>query len=427
MIQPEKSLNIRLCSKHKDQLQYFCSDPCCSKLLCCQCLATGEHNNHDWKDLSQAFLIWEDRLKQAGHATQDAADTAKHQMDALRTEREGVVSKCNTAKSSIHSKIESIRSQINDRKSFLRSNLEHATRRHRYLNHTQPRKALTTELQTVQELLKNEEITLANLASRDPMSLGEVQKANESLKNVQSKVKNIQCRVMKQQSSHHVSQFNADSKSVQNHLSNFGEVAVGTFTPKAPSEQHHSSDLQPYEWEFQPKQRQRSASVNIERPRTAIQEIPYQLNYMAIGSHPSRNLSLQQLRIAENKIQKRLLPLTPSNIHMADTAPYTSTRHLLSEKDQDARFSPLLGAHQHSQEETYEDVVASSNPPLSFSVPSPPPPPPFAPLPPPPPPLFAPRLDLLPLERIHDDAAAIVADLQYEEEEDVYDTVDTND
>ena len=338
----EKSLDVCLCDKHKDLLQYFCSDPGCSQLLCCQCLATGEHSNHDWKELREAFMIMEAKLEKTGHATQEAADTAKRQMDALHIERKRVVSKCNTTKNSIHSKIGSIRSQISDRKAFLQSNLEHATRRHRYLNHMQSREALTAELETLQELVKKEKVTLANLASRNPMSLGEVQKANKSLQHVQSKLFQCAAAMHKQ---HSYSQFNADSRLVQNHLSNFGEVAVSTFTPKVSSEQRHSTNLQPYEWEFQPKQQQRSASVNIETIKTFIQETP--------GSQ-SRHLSLQpfqQSKTAENKIQKRLLPPIPSNVHRADTAEYTSAGHLSPEKDQDTWPSPLLCARQDSQED----------------------------------------------------------------------------
>ena len=259
----EKVVNIPYCGKHKDLLQYFCSDPGCSQLLCCQCLATGKHSDHDWKELRQAFNNIEARLEQAAHAAQEAADTARRHMDAVCTEKGRVVSKCNTAKDSIRNKIRSIHNQLNDRQAHLKYNLDHAKRRQSYLNHKRPQETLKSKMDTLEELWEHEDATIANLAARDLMSLGEVEKAKGHLEKVKSDVRIIQQSVTTQHSSPLVSQFYADSEFVRAYLSNFGKVEVSTFT-QVPG--RHWTSYQPYEWNAgssRPKERQRSASESV--------------------------------------------------------------------------------------------------------------------------------------------------------------------
>ena len=259
----ENVLNVPYCGKHKDLLQYFCSDPGCSQLLCCQCLATGKHSDHDWKELRQAFNSLEARLEQAAHAAQEAADTARRHMDAVCTEKGRVVSKCNTAKDSICNKIRSIRNQLNDRQAHLKYNLDHAKRRQSYLNHKRPQETLKSKMDTLEDLWEHEDATIANLAARDLMSLGEVEKARGHLEKVKSDVRIIQQSVTTQHSSPLVSQFYADSEFVRAYLSNFGKVEVSTFT-QVPGK--HWTSYQPYEWNAgssRPKERQRSASESV--------------------------------------------------------------------------------------------------------------------------------------------------------------------
>ena len=264
----ENVLNIPYCGKHKDQLQYFCSDPGCSQLLCCQCLATGKHSDHDWKELRQAFNSMEVRLEQAGHAAQEAANTARRHKEALCTEKERVVSKCNTAKDSIRNKTKSIHNQLNDRQAHLKYNLDHAKRRQSYLNHKRPQETLKSKMDTLEVLWEHEDATIANLEARDLMSLGEVEKTRGHLEKVKSDVRIIQQSVTTQHSSPLVSQFYADSEFVRAYLSNFGKVEVSTFT-QVPGK--HWTSYQPYEWNAgssRPKERQRSASESTTTPES---------------------------------------------------------------------------------------------------------------------------------------------------------------
>ena len=260
----ENVLNVPYCGKHKDLLQYFCSDPGCSQLLCCQCLATGKHSDHDWKELRQAFNSMEVRLEQAGHAAQEAANTARRHKEALCTEKGRVVSKCNTAKDSIRNKTKSIRNQLTDRQAHLKYNLDHAKRRQSYLNHKRPQETLKSKMDTLEELWEHEDATIANLAVRDLMSLGEVEKARGHLEKVKSDVRIIQQSVTK--SSLLMSQFYADSEFVRAYLSNFGKVEVRTFTQVLGK---HWTSYQPYEWNagsLRPKEQQRSASESTTTP-----------------------------------------------------------------------------------------------------------------------------------------------------------------
>ena len=250
------SSNNPYCGKHKDPLQYFCNDPSCSQLLCCQCLGTGEHSHHDWMELGQALMSMQARLEQAGHVTKEDASTAQRQMRALRTEEDRLQSKCETAKAIIHTNIGDIRSQLDNRKAYFEHNLEHTAQCHSFLDHRKPRETLSIEYEALQELWKHGEHVLAGLASRDAMSLGEVEKLTDRLKKIQDTVTKI-----KTQCSLPTSQFFSNSDKVRAKLSNYGEVKVDTFEQKAlPLPQYSSTEPGPYGC-FTKEQRTQSRSA----------------------------------------------------------------------------------------------------------------------------------------------------------------------
>ena len=126
-------------------------------------------------------------------------------------------------------------------------------------------------MDTLEELWEHAKVTIANLAARDLMSLGEVERARGHLEKVKSDVRIIQQRVATQHSSLLVSQFYADSEFVRAYLSNFGKIVVSTFT-QVPSQHQSCYQPEPYEWNAgssRPKERQRSASVSVPNSTTS--------------------------------------------------------------------------------------------------------------------------------------------------------------
>lgn len=168
---------------------------------------------------------------------------AKKQMEALHTEKERVSGKCNTAKKLIQSRLETTRDRLNTRKAFLYLNLEHANSRHRYLRHKSPRETLAAEWETLQGLQISGECILADLASQELVALGEVYKASDSLKTIQTVVKNVQSDLMVTDSAPPSTQFDANPETLQSLLSTFGRVVMGTFNNiySLPYEVNHNS------------------------------------------------------------------------------------------------------------------------------------------------------------------------------------------
>ena len=223
-IQPK----VRLCGRHKDPLQYFCDD--CSKLLCCQCLASGNHKEHHWTELKQAFMSMETCLEQICRSTQEAVSTATRQREAIQVEKKRVSAKCNTAKNFIHSKLEVIRDHLNTRKAFLYLNLDHASSRHTYLKHRRPMETLNAELKVVDGMQKSGEGLLASLATEDLAALGEVHKARDRLKKVQKVVMNAKSNLTKTHILPPSTKFETNNLGFfQSLLSTFGRVDTGAF------------------------------------------------------------------------------------------------------------------------------------------------------------------------------------------------------
>ena len=369
------ALQPRCCGKHKDLLQYFCNEPSCSQLLCCQCLATGNHSDHDWKELGQAFVSMATRLEQAGHATKETANTTQRQMRALRTEENRLRSKCETAKASICTNIGDIRSQFDNRKAYFEHNLEHAAQRHSFLKHRKPRETLSMEYEALQELQKHGEDVLVGLATEDAMSLGDVEKATDRLKEIQDTVRKFQT-----QCSLHTSQFEANPSKVRAKLSNYGEVKVDTF-----EQESHSSSIEPYESVFKSKQRPRSRSATEVSSLAAAAQQSFssrqysRMKHPPVPAKPSRHQSMGGPIGAtkNNGVFVRVLPSHPSSpTHFKRSGNMTFSHR---PKSAEIACRSVASQHQEDTEDIYDDPYS---PPIFFLIP---PPPSFAPPPSPPP------------------------------------------
>ena len=337
------------CGKHKEPLQYFCNDPSCSLLLCFKCLAIGNHSDHDWKELRQAFVSMETRLVQAGHATEAAASTAQRQKCALRTEEDRLQSKCDTAKAIIRTNIGDIRSQFDNRKAYFEHNLEHAAQRHSFLEHRKPRETLSIECEALQELQKHGGDILARLASEDAMSLGEVEKATDRLKKIQDTVTKIQT-----QCSSPTSQFDGNLSKVRDKLSNYGKIKVDTFEQE-PLPQL-CSNIEPYE--------------SVIRTQSAIDLCSLQASQAFSSSKRCSTMKRPQMR--KNFVLPPLPP-TSSPTHYGSLLP--SQLRLRTDMGQNTAERRLLLASQIEPEDTYDDTLSPRMriPPVpSFPPPLPP-------------------------------------------------------
>ena len=250
------------------------------------------------------------RLEQTGRATQEASDTAKRQMDALCTEKGRVVSKCNTAKKRIKGKTGILVSQLNDRQAHLNYNLDHAKRSQSYLNHKQPQETLKSKMATLEELQKNGKVIVANLAGQKLMSLGEVERAKGQLEKVKSDISIIQQNATTQHSSLLVSQFYADSRTVQHYLGNFGKVEVSKFL-QVPHRRW--SSYQSDEWKV-PEQQRSSLGYSIPKGK----------GYASAHSSPKK----QPLEDSTSRISvmNRALPPTPKETLPHQSASQKQTR-----------------------------------------------------------------------------------------------------
>ena len=262
------------------------------------------------------------RLEQAGRATQEAADNVRRQMDALHTEKGRVVSKCNTAKKHIKGKIGILVSQLNDRQAHLNYNLDHAKRSQSYLNHKQPQETLKSKMATLEELQKNGKVIVANLAGQKLMSLGEVERAKGQLEKVKSDISIIQQNATTQHSSLLVSQFYADSRTVQHYLGNFGKVEVSTFL-QVPHRRW--SSYQSDEWKV-PEQQRSSLGYSIPKGK---------------GSASARSSPKKQpLEDATSRISvmNRALPPTPKEAFPRRSVSQKQTRSSHSPRRQTNTF-----------------------------------------------------------------------------------------
>ena len=360
-------LQPRCCGKHKDPLQYFCNDPSCYQLLCCQCLATGEHSDHDWKELEQAFVSMEARLQQAGQVAKEAAKSARRQMSALRTEEDRLQSKCETAKASIHTNIGDIRSQFDNRKAYFEHNLEHTAQRHNFLKHRKPRESLLAELEALQELSKHGEDVLAGLNSEDTMSLKEVEKTTNRLKKIQDTVTKFQT-----QCSLRNTKFEANSSQVRVKLSSYGDVKVDTFE----QDPYYSSSNEPYEVVSKSKQLRRARSrslTELNSPEDPQNQFTSKRGYSKMKRPP---VPKKPLGIRHESMSGAIRPTRKKGVFVLPPHPSSPTRFALS-KNRTFTSRPMsadIGSQSSRNFQEIDEILYDEpfSPPKSFQIPPPP-------------------------------------------------------